>query len=275
MSEEKKQELGGGLRYNEGKTRYELLPPFAIDQLAKVLTKGSEKYDVRNWERGMKWSNVISSLKRHIAAIERGEDYDPETGLPHASHVTCNAAFLTEYYKIYPQGDDRPHSYLKDVRIGLDVDEVLTDWLGSYKKLYGYPDEHGFSSWWVHYDIKDQCDKDMGDDFYRDLCPKICPEDIPFDPYCYVTSRNVDSKITEEWIQRHGFPCRPVFTVGLHKSKVDILKEQKIDIFIDDVYKNFVEINKAGIMCYLLDAPHNRRYEVGHKRLMSLNDLKY
>lgn len=38
-------------------------------------------------------------------------------------------------------------------------------------------------------------------------------------------------------------------------------------------YKNFVELNNAGICCYLYDAPHNRRYNVGHKRLFSLKDL--
>lgn len=33
-----------GLRYNEGKVRHDLLEPYAINELAKVFTKGSEKY---------------------------------------------------------------------------------------------------------------------------------------------------------------------------------------------------------------------------------------
>lgn len=33
-----------GLRYNEGKTRHDLVPAFAQEQYAKVLTKGAEKY---------------------------------------------------------------------------------------------------------------------------------------------------------------------------------------------------------------------------------------
>jgi hypothetical protein len=267
MSEDK------GLRYNVGKTRYDLAPAFAQEQYVKVLTKGSEKYAERNWEKGMKWSKVLASLERHLAAVKRGEDFDPETGLLHSAHIMCNAAFLTEYYKIYPQGDDRPHSYLQDIKIGLDIDEVLTHWLKAYKKLYNYHDEHDFESWWVDFDIVNQCNNDMGEEFYKNLEPKISPKDIPFDPHCYVTSRNVSTEITQEWLHRHGFPCRPVHTVGLSKSKVQVLKEQEIDIFVDDVYKNFLEINKAGICCYLLDAPHNRRYEVGHKRIKNLADL--
>ncbi len=97
-----------GLRLNAGKTRHDLAPAFAQEQYAKVLTAGSLKYAERNWELGMRWSKVISSLERHIQAIKRGEDFDLETGILHSAHVMCNAAFLTEYYKIYPEGDDRP-----------------------------------------------------------------------------------------------------------------------------------------------------------------------
>ena len=126
-----------GLRFNDGKTRHDLVPVFAQEQYARVLTKGSEKYAERNWELGMKWSKVIASMKRHIQAFESGEDYDKETGLLHTAHIMCNAGFLTEYYKIYPQGDDRPHKYLKTPKIGLDIDEVLADWVGHWTKYHG------------------------------------------------------------------------------------------------------------------------------------------
>lgn len=96
-----------GLRANSGKLRFDLLHPFAQQELVKVLTFGALKYEDRNWEKGMSWSSVIASLKRHLNAIEMGEDIDPESGELHAAHVACNAHFLTAYYKIYPQGDDR------------------------------------------------------------------------------------------------------------------------------------------------------------------------
>jgi len=34
-----------------------------------------------------------------------------------------------------------------------------------------------------------------------------------------------------------------------------------------------VAVISYGILCYLMDAPHNRRYEVGHKRIKHLKDL--
>ena len=65
---------GGGLRHNTGKLRYDLVPAYAQEQYVRVLTRGAQKYAERNWERGMKWSTCLASLKRHIAAYERGED---------------------------------------------------------------------------------------------------------------------------------------------------------------------------------------------------------
>lgn len=260
-----------GKRFNEGKTRHDLVPAFAQEQYAKVLTRGAEKYGDRNWEKGMPWSKVIASLKRHVLAIELGEDYDSESGLLHSAHVMCNAAFLTEYYKICPQGDDRFHSYLNTKKIGLDIDEVIAAWTPAWCKRWGIKEP---TSWYFDPKIIERFEsmEDL-EDFYLSLEPLIQPSDIPFEPHCYVTSRPVKSDVTEAWLLKHGFPIRPVFTVYLGKSKVKVIQESGCDIFVDDRFENFVEINKAGVCCYLYDAPHNQRYDVGHKRIYSLKEL--
>jgi len=183
-----------GLRYNEGKTRHDLIPQFAQEQYAKVLTKGSEKYAERNWELGMKWSKVTASLKRHTAAFERGEDFDKETGLLHTAHIMCNAAFLTEYYKIYPQGDDRPHEYLNRSKIGLDIDEVLADWVGHWTKFHG---QEVPESWNFDRNIKDKFESLKDDkDFWLSIPVKTKPSDIHFEPHCYITSRSIPAGST-------------------------------------------------------------------------------
>lgn len=268
--------LGGdkreeGLRFNSGKTRHDLVPAFAQEQYARVLTKGAEKYAERNWEKGMKWSKVLSSLERHLQAIKSGEDYDKETGLLHSAHIMCNAAFLTEYYKIYPQGDDRPHWYMSRPRIALDIDEVLADWVGHWTKRHGQvtPEFWNFDK-----DIKQKFDSLKDDkDFWMSIPTLIKPVDLPFEPCCYVTSRNIPTEWTEEWIEKSGFPTMPVITVRHGQSKVQALIDNGVDIFVDDRFENFAEINSAGICCYLMDAPHNRRYKVGHKRIKSLSEL--
>lgn len=262
---------GKGLRFNQGKTRHDLVPAFAQEQYAKVLTKGAEKYAERNWENGMPWSKVTASLKRHISAFERGEDVDPETGLLHMAHVMCNAAFLVEYYNIFPQGDDRPIPQLRMPKIGLDIDEVLADWVGHWTKHHG---QEVPETWNFDKDIAEKF-KTLKDDkdFWMSIPPKVSASDLHFEPHCYITSRSIPTEWTEEWIKLHGFPTVKVISLTHGVSKVEACKAAGIDIFVDDRYENFVELNNAGIFTYLMDAPHNKRYEVGHRRLHRLSEI--
>lgn len=262
---------GGGLRYNAGKLRYDLVPAYAQEQYVKVLTRGAQKYADRNWEAGMKWSNVLSSMKRHLAAIEQGEDYDPETGELHSAHVMCNAAFLTEYYKIYPQGDDRPHAYLHQPRVGLDIDEVLAGFLVAYCEKYALPTP---TSWLFDHQLSarlQQLDTDYPE-FWRELKPKLSPAELPFEPVVYITARPLATGVVD-WLVRHGFPAAPAVHAKGPQGKVEACRAYNVDLFVDDSYNNFVALNQAGICCYLMDAPHNQRYQVGHKRLLALKDL--
>lgn len=264
-----------GLRHNTGKLRYDLVHPKAEEGLVRVMTKGAEKYADRNWEKGMSWTSVLASLKRHLAAFEAGEDFDPESGLPHIDHVQANAHFLSAYYTIYPQGDNRPHKYLNEPKIGLDIDEVLCDWVGDWSKYRGFDDTP--SSWYFDRGLTEEFNsmKEKGkiEEFYLSLQPLIEPEEIPFEPHCYITSRPVESEVTEKWLAMHGFPARPVYTTSNSKGKVEIALEQGLDIFIDDGYHNFVDLNKAGVCCFLMDAKHNRRYDVGYKRIEKISDI--
>lgn len=269
MNEEK------GLRYNAGKLRWDLLHPVAQEGIVGVLTRGAEKYAPRNWEKGLSWTSTIASLKRHLAAIERGEDYDEESGLKHIDHVQCNAHFLSAYYKIAPQFDDREHGYLNRKKIGLDIDEVLCDWLTAWRKLYNIQDPP--TSWYFDREIRERFDKMREDgtldSFYASLKPLLKPEDIPFEPHCYITSRPCLLETTIKWLDDNNFPTKPVFCVGAGQSKVEVAKGSGIEIFVDDAYDNFVALNKAGICTYLYDTPHNRRYDVGYKRIKSLKEL--
>lgn len=262
---------GAGLRFNNDKDRYDLVPDSAIQGIAKVLTFGAKKYAPNNWRLGMNWSMITSSLKRHMAAIDRGEDYDQESGLMHVDHVLTNAAFLKEYYKIYPEGDDRPHSYLETKRIGLDIDDVLADWVPTFCKLanceipknwfFGFPEK-----------VKELVDNGLNyTEVMKNLPVKTSPENIPFEPTCYVTNRgHTDVSVAEEWIAKNGFSQVPVIQTS---DKIKACKDMKIDIFVDDKFSTFAELNKNGVCCYLFDAPWNQRYSVGYKRIYSLKEL--
>lgn len=275
IEEEKNVKSGGGLRYNNGKLRYDLVQPLAHRDMVKVLTAGANKYRSRNWESGMEWTTILASLKRHLSSIEAGEDYDKETGLLHISHLACNAHFLNAYYYIYPQGDDRPKRYLNLPNIGLDIDCVLADFVGGWSKRYDIlatPE-----SWHFDREISDRFEAmrktDELDEFYLGLKPLVLPKDIPFEPHCYITARPVDCSISERWLDNYGFPAKPVYCVGSGLSKVDAAKQSGIEIFIDDSYENFIELNRNGIFTYLYTAKHNERFDVGHMRVNSLKEL--
>jgi hypothetical protein len=95
-------------RHNTGKIPLHLVPPDAINAIAKVLDFGSKKYALRNWEKGANYSVPYASLMRHLLAFWEGEDNDPESNLPHLYHVLMNAAMLVRYFEQHKDLDDRP-----------------------------------------------------------------------------------------------------------------------------------------------------------------------
>lgn len=101
----KSRKVSEGLRYNEGKPRFDLIEPAALEMLAKVFSKGAEKYGAHNWLKGMDWSKMDASLQRHLSAWRSGEDKDAETGLPHMVHIAWNAMALLSY-EIHNIGKD-------------------------------------------------------------------------------------------------------------------------------------------------------------------------
>lgn len=105
------------IRKNEGKLRMDLVPTSAIKAMAEVLTKGAEKYDERQWEKGHDWSTPYASLMRHLTAWWEGENKDPESELSHLSHVIMNVAMLIEYEQNYPELDNRPRKDKEDVKV--------------------------------------------------------------------------------------------------------------------------------------------------------------
>ena len=104
-----KTELGN--RYNAKKPRLSLLDPDALIGLVKVLESGTIKYSAHNWRKGLLYTETLDSLLRHVLAILRGEDIDPESGLPHIDHVGCNWMFLSHYMKHYSADLDDRYKY--------------------------------------------------------------------------------------------------------------------------------------------------------------------
>ena len=83
-------------KYDENKSRMDLIPLDTIENVGKILGVGAQKYGENNWQELPNfWSRYKGALLRHLAAIDRGELLDQESGLPHIDHVLCNAVFLS------------------------------------------------------------------------------------------------------------------------------------------------------------------------------------
>jgi hypothetical protein len=93
-----------------GKPRVDLIYPKAILDEGAVMEFGATKYGDWNWAQSVNTDEheafvrrCEAALMRHMLAHQSGEYLDPESGLPHMSHVRCNAAFI-QYYRDHKRG---------------------------------------------------------------------------------------------------------------------------------------------------------------------------
>lgn len=101
----KREEFNTGARRDtqEGKPRFDLVPPLALLRVAQHYANGAVKYGDRNWEKGIPMSRTLASLMRHIEAWRRGEDDED-----HLAAVVFNAMALMHFEEVRPELDDVP-----------------------------------------------------------------------------------------------------------------------------------------------------------------------
>ena len=88
-----------GRKYDSEKADYSLVPPNALDDIAKVLTFGAKKYDRDNWKNLEDLDNrYFAAAQRHLWALRKNETHDPETNIHHAAHAICCLMFIIEFY---------------------------------------------------------------------------------------------------------------------------------------------------------------------------------
>jgi hypothetical protein len=101
-------------KFDSGKIRLELLPTESLEEIAKVLMFGANKYGEYNWRGGMHWSRLMGATLRHCFKWISGETYDQETGITHLAHAATDLLFLISYQKNNVGTDDR-HDPIKSV----------------------------------------------------------------------------------------------------------------------------------------------------------------
>ena len=98
-----------GVKYDQDKPRWELLPLSPTEEIVKVLTYGANKYDDDNWKKLKNLRDrYFAALMRHTVAYRQGEAYDPESGLHHLAHACCSLLFIMEFDRLEamkPEGE--------------------------------------------------------------------------------------------------------------------------------------------------------------------------
>lgn len=87
-----------GVKHDDGKPRFSLVPWMALRETVHVLMFGAEKYAPDNWrlvDDGL--SRYLDGALRHITAYLAGDTYDEDSGLPHLAHAACCILFALHF----------------------------------------------------------------------------------------------------------------------------------------------------------------------------------
>ena len=83
-----------GMKFDDGKPMWRLLPFRVLREVVDILTFGVKKYAVDNWKKVIPPERYIDAAFRHFTSWVEGEKIDPETGKSHLAHAVCNLLFL-------------------------------------------------------------------------------------------------------------------------------------------------------------------------------------
>lgn len=95
------EQVSEGRKYDSGKPMYNLLPADALEEVVKVLTYGSVKYNEpaheENWRKVQyPEQRYFAAMQRHVWATRKGEMNDPESGISHYAHAITSLLFLLQ-----------------------------------------------------------------------------------------------------------------------------------------------------------------------------------
>ena len=89
--------MDDGMKFDEGKLRYDLMPSAAEAEIIAVLSVGAIKYDDNNWAKvSHGHPRYFAAGRRHGEADRAGELVDQDTGLLHLAHEACDVIFRLE-----------------------------------------------------------------------------------------------------------------------------------------------------------------------------------
>lgn len=174
------------------------------------------------------------------------------------------------------------------MNIGIDIDDTIAN---TYDVLFNYAQNYTIND--IGKEIKDvnrniithmYCtnfhnwnkkeDKEFLDKYYEKTVLKVQPkmyavENIKRlkesgDKIYLITARFLSDKfdvekLTKDWLEKYGIPYDKLILNS--QNKVNVAKENDIDIFVDDSIKNCTEMANVGIKTYMMDTIINKDFE--------------
>lgn len=95
-----------GVKFDDDKVAYHLLPPLALQGTAWVFKYGGVKYAAWNHSNGMDWSKMYRAALGHTLELGMGNFLDDETKLGHVYHAICSLMMLAEGMILHPDKND-------------------------------------------------------------------------------------------------------------------------------------------------------------------------
>lgn len=135
------------------------------------------------------------------------------------------------------------------IRIALDLDDTIFDFLGAYQEAF--PGERNM--------INSNIDKNVfslrkNKKFWETLPLLEMPN---FEPCIYATKRINSKTYTRNCLSRYGLPIKPIYQIYYQQgNKANIIKGH-CDVLVDDSVFNCYQALKVGFPAILITRPHN------------------
>lgn len=137
------------------------------------------------------------------------------------------------------------------LKIGLDIDDTICDFMGPYLNRFGIPKKDSE----ITKNVSRILVKDRN--FWMSL-PVI--HNPNFTPELYCTKRIHPKRWSKQFLLQNGIPSAPIYQILCQvSSKVPRVKG-RVDVFVDDSISNFIDLNLNGIPCLLIDNKYNRQW---------------
>lgn len=118
-----------GLKFDQQKPLWHLLPFRELEDVVRVLSYGAAKYTADGWQTLPDAKDrYFAATLRHMVAWRNGEAKDSESGLSHLAHAACSVLFVMWHdRKEKEETQKAPDTVFSVARFGTNGHAILED----------------------------------------------------------------------------------------------------------------------------------------------------